>query len=425
MMSVIKPPNGMAIEIRDVRTIWGPTGLRSRGPEETFSNLSALCAKLDIHTIQEIPEDETHGVSVFKIQREKPDSAVDKMEQMFAFRFRAFGKGLDPAQARVSGIMELIERYSANENGALELIDAPYREVSGQAVDLRLLLSLLETGSQLPEQLIADTIIKWCWGYSLVSRKPVLVPAFTTFYPYMERPFRVKAKINGLASGTSIEEAILHGILELVERDAFQESIIEPESLDLGEIEMVAIDDFARKHMPERFNECLKDHVFTFSIKNRKLGLEIPAFCSAVLRMDYYNRHSDLKHAIAKGKDLILKAGRGASLDPRIALLRSFAELAELLYRHPERERLPFLKSDGRHFKVIAFEDMENVSTGTLRGDIEKIIASFSKKGLDIIIVDLTRKDYGVPMVRVIIPRLKHQHSFDLKRLRFLPNDRS
>ncbi|GAB3143095.1 hypothetical protein GCM10027290_18910 [Micromonospora sonneratiae] len=63
----------------------------------------------------------------------------------------------------------------------------------------------------------------WVWGYSLRDRTPRLVPEQLVYY-LDRRPDQrkfVQECSNGCASGSCPEEALLHGMLELVERDAF------------------------------------------------------------------------------------------------------------------------------------------------------------------------------------------------------------
>src|SRR6185369_1672128 len=67
-----------------------------------------------------------------------------------------------------------------------------------------------------------DRPIEWVWGYSLRDERPVLVPQRICYYGSGSRAGAfVMECSNGCASGSSIEEAIMFGLLELVERDAF------------------------------------------------------------------------------------------------------------------------------------------------------------------------------------------------------------
>jgi ribosomal protein S12 methylthiotransferase accessory factor len=64
--------------------------------------------------------------------------------------------------------------------------------------------------------------MRWVWGYSFTEQRPMLVPEQLVFYldRRSDKKF-VQECSNGCASGTSVEEALLHGMLELIERDAF------------------------------------------------------------------------------------------------------------------------------------------------------------------------------------------------------------
>jgi ribosomal protein S12 methylthiotransferase accessory factor len=63
----------------------------------------------------------------------------------------------------------------------------------------------------------------WVWGYSLGQKRPMLVPEQLVYYMYkQDKGGRfVQESSNGCAIGSCIEEAILHGLFELIERDAF------------------------------------------------------------------------------------------------------------------------------------------------------------------------------------------------------------
>ena len=63
----------------------------------------------------------------------------------------------------------------------------------------------------------------WVWGYSLTEARPILVPAQMVYYTdYTRRqPLFVQDCSSGCAIGSCLEEAILSGLLELIERDSF------------------------------------------------------------------------------------------------------------------------------------------------------------------------------------------------------------
>lgn len=127
----------------------------------------------------------------------------------------AQGKGLTDADARISAVMEALERAVAGEP-AVETVMATADELSasGRAVDL--LDALIAAGQgDLPR----DEAVEWVRGTDLVSGGDVLVPLEAALLD-RTRPSRFWMSSDGLASGNTREEAILHGLLERIERDA-------------------------------------------------------------------------------------------------------------------------------------------------------------------------------------------------------------
>ena len=71
--------------------------------------------------------------------------------------------------------------------------------------------------------MVESAEIAWTLCYDLLRGEEVWVPACAVFYPYYPdgdlQLFRFHT--NGIASGNTIEEAILHALFEVIERDAW------------------------------------------------------------------------------------------------------------------------------------------------------------------------------------------------------------
>jgi ribosomal protein S12 methylthiotransferase accessory factor len=99
-----------------------------------------------------------------------------------------------------------------------------------------------------------DVSIPWVWGWSLRDQQPLLVPEQVAYYLDHRRDHRntVQECSNGCASGASTEEAVLHGLLELLERDAFLLSWyagVTPPEIDLDTVDSPLV-----RHMRERLD---------------------------------------------------------------------------------------------------------------------------------------------------------------------------
>ena len=69
------------------------------------------------------------------------------------------------------------------------------------------------------EEIAADTVMDWVTGCDLVHTTPVWVPRAAVSLD-RTRPSRYWQSSDGLASGNTAAEAIFHGLLERIERDA-------------------------------------------------------------------------------------------------------------------------------------------------------------------------------------------------------------
>jgi ribosomal protein S12 methylthiotransferase accessory factor len=109
------------------------------------------------------------------------------------------------------------------------VVRASYKSIADDALDPRTCGVHPDESYELPGFPFApfdeDREVSWVWGYSFGRGKPILVPERCAYYRILqegrqERPFFYETS-NGCALGSCAEEAILFGILEVAERDAF------------------------------------------------------------------------------------------------------------------------------------------------------------------------------------------------------------
>lgn len=129
------------------------------------------------------------------------------------------GKGASLAQAKVSALMEALECFCAETQMLpLRLGSAAEMRMLGAVADPRLLPRC--RGGPDP----ADERLLWVEGRCLVSGVPVWVPrelvAADFAHPMPPGSGVFQATTNGLASGHDEDEAILHALCEVIERDA-------------------------------------------------------------------------------------------------------------------------------------------------------------------------------------------------------------
>ena len=128
------------------------------------------------------------------------------------------GKGLDASSARLSAIMEAIERVSAEhapDPGMTDTYDALKTKPEGVVDPAR--FDLPSDSRYRPDRAIA-----WTRGHELLSDSPTWLPLDLAISPPRGEVLNA-VDTNGLASGNSLLEAVTHGLCEVVERDAISQ----------------------------------------------------------------------------------------------------------------------------------------------------------------------------------------------------------
>lgn len=152
-----------------------------------------------------------------------------------------YGRAATFADAEPVAVLEAYERLGGFPNEAPIATGLSYRDIADHAVDPATLgqytAEQLAHPSSRVDPVTPGTAMDWVWGHDLASGEPMLVPADIGFYQYEYRykldrfaRRRENAEVSrhffhdsssGCALGSSLEEATLHSLLELTERDAF------------------------------------------------------------------------------------------------------------------------------------------------------------------------------------------------------------
>jgi ribosomal protein S12 methylthiotransferase accessory factor len=225
------------------------------------------------------------------------------------------------------------------------------------------------------------------------------------FHPVPPRhrgPFRTST--NGLASGNTLEEAIFHALSEVIERDAW--SMVEA-TRDTGPA-VANIDDPVIRDMQKKFADAQVE----VTVRDITSDIGIPTMAAVA---------DDI---LLKDPSL-LTIGIGTHTSPRIAVMRALTEVAQsrltqihgaredttiadlrkhMGYDRAKRINKYWFKDNGTE----NYADIPRLDTDDFLKDITYIIGALTKKGLDrVIVVDLTREEMGIPVVRVIVPGLE------------------
>jgi ribosomal protein S12 methylthiotransferase accessory factor len=295
--------------------------------------------------------------------------------------------------------MEGIERYSSEMHDRRPEL-APYAEMLARGVNVLDPKDLI-----LPENTETDRLIPWTEGFDLVSGKPVFVPSHAVFHP-LPPNYRglFRTNTNGLASGNTIEEAIFHALSEVIERDAW--SLVEA-CRDTGPC-VVDVTDETCAEMQKKFTNAQVE------VKIRDITSDIGIPTMAAVSDDVLTKDP-----------MLLTIGIGTHTSARIAVMRALTEVAQsrLTQIHGAREdttiaemrkRMGYERAkriNGYWYRdngTVPYGDVASFDSDDFATDIRFIIDALGNQGLDrVIVVDLTREEIGIPVVRVIVPGLE------------------
>jgi oxazoline/thiazoline synthase len=407
-------------------------GHRAFLPEETLkryeNQISSITGIISELRRCDMPEDGIVNVYIAGDNRAIQNWSSDILR--VHFRSKSAGKGVTEAQAKASGLCEAIERYSGYFQGyeprrraRLEKLGAvaihPYRcmEFSEKQYRDRVIWNARRSRfNNVPVPFDEEEEVEWTPIWSMTNQCMRYLPTGFCFYAYPMTPEKMyfRADSNGNAAGNTLEEAILQGFLELVERDAmgiwWYNRIRRP---------AVDISSFEDKYL-DKLRSFLDRHDRDLWALDLTNDLQIPVFGA-------FSRYTKGPH------DRIIM-GFGAHLDPAIALRRAVTEMNQMLtWVVPEERKAnsePILK-DGETIMWLKTATLENQpyltpqsnvslrrandfrfdKTEDIKDDVLACQALVERLDFEMLVLDQTRPDIGMPVVKVIIPGLRHCHA--------------
>ncbi|MBD2302308.1 TOMM precursor leader peptide-binding protein [Nostoc sp. FACHB-190] len=341
---------------------------------------------------------------------------------------RSAGKGRTDSQARASGFCEAIERYSGVFQGEEIREKASYQQMGDKAIHPNACMNFSQQQYQnreqwnvecqgwfqkVPEPFDEQREIDWTPVWSLTHQEFKYLPTAYSYYGYQPdyKP-DCWADSNGCAAGNTIEEAILQGFMELVERDAvalWWYNFLQKPQVDLDSFD-------------EPYFQSLKQYYQTI---NRELwvlditsDLNIPVFAAVTRRSD------------REVEDIVL--GYGAHFDAKIAISRALTEVNQILPNvlltqadgntqyPPSADPLAidwwttatltnqsYLIPDDRVAAKVAV-DYPQIASDNLLEDIKLCQQIVEKNGMEMLVLDQTRPDIGLRVAKVIVPGMRH-----------------
>lgn len=335
------------------------------------------------------------------------------------------GKGLTETEARVGALCEAVERYSGTRHGDEPVVRDTYRALRGEAVhpyacqlyderqftDRERWNARHSSFQYVPEPFDENRPTEWTPVWSLTSGTRRLLPTSLLYFtPGGTAPDGLYADSNGSAAGSSREDALVQGFLEVVERDA-----VALWWYNRTRQAAVDVDAFDEPYAERMRAVCgrLRREVWVLDLTS---DLGIPVMAALSRRTD------------KPAEDVIF--GFGAHFDPRVALRRALTELGQLLpavchagpdgtgYLLTDPEPLAWWRSATLAGQPYLAPDPDlpartprswnYVPRADLLDDVTAITALVADRGMELLVLDQTRPDLEVPVVKVLVPGMRH-----------------
>lgn len=378
---------------RGVKYFWRGTQ-RSVSPAETLERIRPYFPKFGITRLANVTGLDWIGIPVTLAMRPNASTLSN-----------GSGKGFSLDAAMVSGAMEAIELYHAEE-AELPTFQMPYEQLSQTRIPVENL--------PLTKRNLFTTWwpFRWTLGWDIMNQEEVAVPWWLVHmgpHPLRARDLHTfQVSSNGLASGNDLLEAINAGLFEVIERDAVTCHRVVWERL---------------KRLPPVVDLKTVEHELVLDLMQRldAAGIGLVLFdCTLDTDVPVYMAYIyDLRVS-----HMGIYRGYGAHLDPEVAMIRAITEAVQGrciyiagsrddVFRHSYLQ----LKKPDDSILVPALQSLQpNVdarqrlseATPTFEADTQMAIEKLRQAGLkQAIVVDITLPDLPIKVVKVVVPGLE------------------
>lgn len=355
-------------------------------PEETVRRVKERLSGLDIKILAETLRIDTGrlGIPVYiSLCGEDALRHTGTKKQM--------GKGATPVQSEASAVMELVERFSFFS--FIHQHPFPffrYEETASQSISPESFKRSVydeTTPPDLCRTFLKDCPLRWVPAHNLTRKEDQWIP-IDWFYLINE--------YNGPAAGNTLEEAILQGLCEVVERHVG--SIISFECRSTPSIDPLSLKDPAALELIGKFRE----QGIQLFLKDFSLNTGIPTVGALAYDPATFPDKSEIVFTA------------GTTTDPEKSLCRALTEIAQLagdfenrtsykptLPKYATLEEAAYL-TDGNEMTPIG--NLPRLADDNLRVEIERCVAALERIGLEVFVVNMTHPELDIPVVYTIVP---------------------
>jgi ribosomal protein S12 methylthiotransferase accessory factor len=360
-------------------------------PTQTVDRFQERLKAVDLDILKEVRRIDTGRLDIpvfFSVCGRDAARIIGTKKQM--------GKGSTPEQSKASACMELAERFSffsffKNPDNFLIGDYAAMRAAGHPVLPVEELLRSVHDVTRSPElleRLLAGLPLRWTWARNLSRDKDVLVP-FSWFYAVNE--------FNGPCAGNSIEEALLQGISEVVERHVC--AVIAREKRPVPAIDLSTVSDPVARALIDKFERNgIKLHCSDFS-----LDTGIPTIGALAWDPATFPAKSELVYTA------------GTTPGPTKALIRALTEVAQLagdfetgsnyvasgLPKPLSLEDVAYVTNPGQ---TVALAQLPDLSADDMLNELRNCLTALRNNNFEVLAINTMHPQLQIPAAYTIIP---------------------
>jgi len=317
------------------------------------------------------------------------------------------GKGLSEDAAKASAAGEAIEVYHA-ETIDLDVITVSYLDLLAE----RSIADPYRLPQPVQGTFATETPMDWITGYTLDGEQERMVPlesvSLDFTYQHSGKPGAFLASSSGMGTGSTLAEACLHGICELIERDAHTMWLLRGKPFQ--EKTRIDINTIKNADCRNILDTCLSKDLLV-GAWNLTSDIQMPVIMFALVERER-QAPSFVPYAL----------GTGCHPDPGIAAVKALTEAVQMRLTQITSVRDDLKTSDylsenetfwtnkkTEILKENAYQAWPSEEPGfNLHECLEFVIRELHVAGLsDTCFVDLSKPALGIPVVKMVVPGLE------------------
>jgi ribosomal protein S12 methylthiotransferase accessory factor len=360
-------------------------------PVETVSRFKEKLKEAGLDILKEVRRIDTGRLDIpvyFSVCGKDARDIIGTKKQM--------GKGSTPEQSKASACMELGERFSffsfLKDQENFIVGDYPAMIEAGYPVlPVETLLKSVHDTTRTPEQLerlLAGLPMRWTWARNLTGSEDVLLP-FSWFYAINE--------FNGPCAGNTIEEAILQGISEVVERHVC--AVITKEQIRTPAIELASVTDPVARELIDKF----EGNGIQLRVNDFSLDTGIPTIGALAWDPATFPDKSELVYTA------------GTTPGAVKALIRALTEVAQLAGDFesgsnyvasglPKPRSLDDIDYVVNPEQTISIDQITDLCNDDMLQELNNCLAALQRIDMEVLVIDTMHPKLRVPAAYTIIP---------------------